>query len=260
MNFIIENKKDLTIFRIQEKRLDASLAPELKSQILMLVAEGKKYLIIDLAQVDTIDSSGIGALLIAHRHTAEHEGFAAFIGVHGNVKDLLQMMQLHKQLYIFSSVQEVLRNLEEVEETEEVKTKTVEEEEEEDIDPLPELDEVDLSAESDLALSEEQLDEASLDVSEFPDETAAEFSEAEEEKEELTPKKPAKTKKSAKVSKPSKASKPAKAKSAKAKSATAKKKSSLKAKSATAKKKSSPKAKSATAKKKSSSTVKSKKK
>jgi anti-sigma B factor antagonist len=247
MNFIIENKKDLTIFRIQEKRLDASLAPELKSQILMLVAEGKKYLIIDLAQVDTIDSSGIGALLIAHRHTAEHEGFAAFIGVHGNVKDLLQMMQLHKQLYIFSSVQEVLRNLEEVEETEEVKTKTVEEEEEEEIDPLPELDEVDLSAESDLALSEEQLDEASLDVSEFPDETAAEFSEAEEEKEELTPKKPAKTKKSAKVSKPSKASKPAKAKSAKAKSATAKKKSS-------------PKAKSATAKKKSSSTVKSKKK
>ena len=227
MNFIIENKKDLTIFRIQEKRLDASLAPELKSQILMLVAEGKKYLIIDLAQVDTIDSSGIGALLIAHRHTAEHEGFAAFIGVHGNVKDLLQMMQLHKQLYIFSSVQEVLHNLEEVEETEEVKTKTVEEEEEEeDIDPLPELDEVDLSAESDLALSEEQLDEASLDVSEFPDETAAEFSEAEEEKEELTPKKPAKTKKSAKVSKPSKASKPAKAKSAKAKSATAKKKSS----------------------------------
>jgi anti-anti-sigma factor len=262
MNFIIENKKDLTIFRIQEKRLDASLAPELKSQILMLVAEGKKYLIIDLAQVDTIDSSGIGALLIAHRHTAEHEGFAAFIGVHGNVKDLLQMMQLHKQLYIFSSVQEVLHNLEEVEETEEVKTKTVEEEEEEeeDIDPLPELDEVDLSAESDLALSEEQLDEASLDVSEFPDETAAEFSEAEEEKEELTPKKPAKTKKSAKVSKPSKASKPAKAKSAKAKSATAKKKSSPKAKSATAKKKSSPKAKSATAKKKSSSTVKSKKK
>jgi len=260
MNFIIENKKDLTIFRIQEKRLDASLAPELKSQILMLVAEGKKYLIIDLAQVDTIDSSGIGALLIAHRHTAEHEGFAAFIGVHGNVKDLLQMMQLHKQLYIFSSVQEVLRNLEEVEETEEVKTKTVEEEEEEDIDPLPELDELDLSAESDLALSEEQLDEASLDVSEFPDETAAEFSEAEEEKEELTPKKPAKTKKSAKVSKPSKASKPAKAKSAKAKSATAKKKSSPKAKSATAKKKSSPKAKSATAKKKSSSTVKSKKK
>ncbi len=248
MNFIIENKKDLTIFRIQEKRLDASLAPELKSQILMLVAEGKKYLIIDLAQVDTIDSSGIGALLIAHRHTAEHEGFAAFIGVHGNVKDLLQMMQLHKQLYIFSSVQEVLHNLEEVEETEEVKTKTVEEEEEEeDIDPLPELDEVDLSAESDLALSEEQLDEASLDVSEFPDETAAEFSEAEEEKEELTPKKPAKTKKSAKVSKPSKASKPAKAKSAKAKSSTAKKKSS-------------PKAKSATAKKKSSSTVKSKKK
>jgi hypothetical protein len=37
MNFVIESKKDITIFRLQEKRLDASLAPELKSQILMLV-------------------------------------------------------------------------------------------------------------------------------------------------------------------------------------------------------------------------------
>lgn len=169
MNFVIESKKDITIFRLQEKRLDASLAPELKSQVLMLVAEGKKYLIIDLAQVDAIDSSGIGALLIAHRHTAEMEGFAAFIGVHGNVKDLLQMMQLHKQLYIFSSVQEVLRNLEEVDEVEDVKAKKIDDDEEE-IDALAELDDVDLAGEGEL-----ELGEGELDAPEFPDESVAEF-------------------------------------------------------------------------------------
>ncbi|MGQ9804595.1 MAG: STAS domain-containing protein [Chlorobiales bacterium] len=174
MNFVIESKKDITIFRLQEKRLDASLAPELKSQVLMLVAQGKKYLIFDLAQVDAIDSSGIGALLIAHRHTAEMEGFAAFIGVHGNVKDLLQMMQLHKQLYIFSSVQEVLRNLEEVDDTEDASAKKGEDDDDE-IDALAEIDEVDLSGEGDL-----ELDVADLDSPEFPDEGITEFSDDEE--------------------------------------------------------------------------------
>ncbi len=194
MNFIIESKKDITIFRLQEKRLDASLAPELKSQVLMLVAEGKKYLIIDLSQVDAIDSSGIGALLIAHRHTAEMEGFAAFIGIHGNVKDLLQMMQLHKQLYIFSSVQEVLRNLEEVDDDEDVKAKKVDDDEEE-IDALAELDDVDIPDAGDI-----ELGEVDLETPEFPDESVAEFSEEEE-----PPKKSSKSNKSKRSTKVSKA-------------------------------------------------------
>ncbi len=193
MNFVIENRKDLTIFRIQEKRLDASLAPELKSQILMLVAEGKKYLIIDLSQVDTIDSSGIGALLIAHRHTAEHEGFAAFIGIHGNVKDLLQMMQLHKQLYIFPSVQAVLRNIEEVDEPEPVQTKTVDDDDE-DIDDLTELDNI--IEEADL-----ELENMDLDINEFPDESSVEAPSDEED----LPKKSSKARKTKKSSKTSKA-------------------------------------------------------
>ncbi|MFQ3597489.1 MAG: STAS domain-containing protein [Chloroherpetonaceae bacterium] len=194
MNFVIESKKDITIFRLQEKRLDASLAPELKSQVLMLVAEGKKYLIIDLAQVEAIDSSGIGALLIAHRHTAEMEGFAAFIGVHGNVKDLLQMMQLHKQLYIFSSVQEVLRNLEEVDDTEDTKSKK-DSDDDDEIDALAELDDVDLSGEGDL-----ELGEGDLDVPEFPDEGVTEFSDDDK------PKKRGKSKRTSKA-KPTKATK-----------------------------------------------------
>lgn len=198
MNFVIESKKDITIFRLQEKRLDALLAPELKSQVLMLVAEGRKYLIFDLAQVDAIDSSGIGALLIAHRHTAEMEGFAAFIGVHGNVKDLLQMMQLHKQLYIFSSVQEVLRNLEEVDDTEDASAKKGEDDDDE-IDALAELDDVDLSGEGDLELSE-----GDLDAPEFPDEGGAEFSDDDK------PKKRGKSKSApkAKSAKPAKKSAP----------------------------------------------------
>lgn len=116
MKLTIEQKKGLTILRLQEKRLDAAVAPHLKSKLAMLIeVEGEKYLVVDLSQVQAIDSSGIGALLLAHRNTLAHDGFAAIIGVNEPVYDLLKMTQLDKQLYIFNSVQDVLNNLETVE-------------------------------------------------------------------------------------------------------------------------------------------------
>lgn len=116
MKLTIEQKKGLTILRLQERRLDAAIAPHFKSKLALLIeAEGEKYLVIDLAQVQGIDSSGIGALLLAHRTTLAHDGFAAFIGVREPVRDLLKMTHLDKQLYIFNSVQDVLNNLETVE-------------------------------------------------------------------------------------------------------------------------------------------------
>lgn len=115
MKFTVETKKDLTIFKLQESRLDATVAPELKSEFIVLIeAEGKKYLIIDLSHVDVIDSSGIGAMLVAHRQTADHDGFAAFVGVRNRVRDLLRMTGLDKQLYIFSSIQEAMSSIETV--------------------------------------------------------------------------------------------------------------------------------------------------
>ncbi|MBC8043317.1 MAG: STAS domain-containing protein [Rhizobacter sp.] len=116
MKFSINTKKELTIFKLDEKRLDASLAPELKSEFVVLIeAEKKRYLIVDLSQVEAMDSSGLGAILMAHRQTVAHGGFAAFIGIRGKVKDLIKMAGLERQLNIFSSVQDVINSLETVE-------------------------------------------------------------------------------------------------------------------------------------------------
>jgi anti-anti-sigma factor len=122
MKFTVETKKDLTIFKLQESRLDAVIAPELKSEFVVLIeAEGKKYLIIDLSHVEVIDSSGIGTMLMAHRQTADHDGFAAFVGVRSRVRDLLRMTGLDKQLFIFSSIQEAISSIETVDSNEEEK-------------------------------------------------------------------------------------------------------------------------------------------
>jgi anti-anti-sigma factor len=218
MKFAIESKKDITIFRLQEKRLDAALAPELKSQfVLMIEAEKKQYLIIDLAQVESIDSSGIGALLVAHRQTAIHDGFAAFIGVKGNVKDLLKMTQLDKQLYIFSSVQDVMRNLEAVE-VEEVDEDEDDEEEEAD-ELLAGIEEI---GDGDIVGDDLPSDDA--EMPEFPDDGGGDA-------DEDGPKKKGKKGKSPKEKKAKKAAKEKPAKEKPAKEKSTKKSSSKKKKS-----------------------------
>ncbi|MDX2127548.1 MAG: STAS domain-containing protein [Chloroherpetonaceae bacterium] len=174
MKFSLDTKKDLTIFKLLEKRLDTTNHIEFKTEILALVETGMHpYLVIDLAQVDAIDSSGIGALLVAHRQTISHDGFAALIGIRQRVHDLLHMTNLDKQLYIFNSIQEVLNNIETVDEDDNPIPKTrgrkkstvVVEDEEDTLEGLPEL--------PDDALAGDDLDALpvadDVEVPEFPD-------------------------------------------------------------------------------------------
>ncbi|ACF14383.1 anti-sigma-factor antagonist [Chloroherpeton thalassium ATCC 35110] len=172
MKFTVETKKELTVFKLHEKRLDASIAPELKSEFVVLIeAEDKKYLIIDLSQVDAIDSSGIGALLMAHRQTADHNGFAAYVGVKNKVRDLLKMTGLDKQLYIFSSLQEALNSIEavdtedqenEVETASAKKSRRSNDEDEDDfLSDIPNIDDIDEES-----FVGEALDESSFETEE----------------------------------------------------------------------------------------------
>ncbi len=172
MKLTIEHKKGLTILKLQEKRLDAAIAPHLKSKLAMLIeVEGEKYLVIDLSQVQAIDSSGIGTLLLAHRNTLAHDGFAAIIGVREPVYDLLKMTQLDKQLYIFNSVQDVLNNLETVETDDD---DIDEDEPEKPSKSSKPASAIDLDESEDLLdeipeLAEENLDELNLDLEEIED-------------------------------------------------------------------------------------------
>ena len=177
MKFTVETKKDLTIFKLQESRLDATIAPELKSEFVVLIeAEGKKYLIIDLSHVEVIDSSGIGTMLMVHRQTADHDGFAAFVGLRSRVRDLLRMTGLDKQLFIFSSIQEAVSSIETVdsddEEEEDVRpakhSAVIDDEEEISDDLLSEIPEI----AGDLPLDDIGSDD--IDESDFSGEEAAE--------------------------------------------------------------------------------------
>jgi len=74
--------------------------------------ESTKNLIIDFSQVKAIDSCGIGSMLLAHQLANQSNGLAIFVSLCKQIKDLLKLTNLDKQLYIFASINEVMTLIE----------------------------------------------------------------------------------------------------------------------------------------------------
>jgi len=108
MNFTIEQDERATIFRPKESRLDSLVASELKAEFLILAQPDVEKLIIDLTDVEYIDSAGLSAFLLARRQQAEHEGDVRLVNPSPDVVSLLQLTQLDRAFPMYDSVEEAL--------------------------------------------------------------------------------------------------------------------------------------------------------
>lgn len=109
MKYSVSNRKDLTIFKIEETVFDVRHARMFCQSIdSILRNKGKKNMIIDLSLVKAIDSCGISSMLLAHQKANQSEGLAIFVSLCQQIKDLLKLSGLDKQLYIFTSLNEVM--------------------------------------------------------------------------------------------------------------------------------------------------------
>ena len=98
-----EQKKNGTTsyLKLNERKLDATVAPELKAEFLILCKpKVSKKLIVDLTDVQFCDSSGLSALLIAEHTMREHGGELHLVNVHKKVMDLIKISQLDRVLSI----------------------------------------------------------------------------------------------------------------------------------------------------------------
>ena len=68
MNFEIKRVDDISIFKLNERRLDTNISGLLKGEFTVLLkVEGVNKLVLDLSEVETCDSSGLSAILVANR-------------------------------------------------------------------------------------------------------------------------------------------------------------------------------------------------
>ncbi len=106
MNYSTEKKENYIILTIKEEKLDSTKAPGLKSELVKFNANGEKYIILDMAEVKYVDSSGLSSILVGNRLCNGAEGKLVLSQVNSHVDKLLEISQL-------KGVLEVVPNLDE---------------------------------------------------------------------------------------------------------------------------------------------------
>ena len=103
MKFEVQKNAASILFKLKERKLDSSIAPELKGEFLLLCNPKIDTLVIDLAAGEFCDSSGLSALLIADRKMKEHGGKVRLAHVHKKVAGLLKISMLDRVFEIQGS-------------------------------------------------------------------------------------------------------------------------------------------------------------
>lgn len=96
MNFETNQKNTVATVRTLVDKLDASNAPELKSELLILNKNGVNTIILDMEVTKYCDSSGLSAVLTANRLCKDSSGKFVLCGLSDNVAGLIKIAQLDR--------------------------------------------------------------------------------------------------------------------------------------------------------------------
>jgi len=113
MNLKTAVKDNVTILRLQDPRLDNVIAADLKAQLLVLIEQGDKDLLIDLAKVEFADSSGLGAILFGIRQARPVNGHIKLVNPQSRVLGLIKIAKLDNVIEAYDDEGEALESFKE---------------------------------------------------------------------------------------------------------------------------------------------------
>ncbi|MCH7400285.1 STAS domain-containing protein [Belliella kenyensis] len=106
MKYTVDKKEQYVVFTPQEEKLDSSLSPKLKSELLTVHAEGYENLILDMSHVKYADSSGLSALLVGNREFNREGGIFVIVAPQEHVLKLIKISMLDKVFTIVDTLEE----------------------------------------------------------------------------------------------------------------------------------------------------------
>ena len=113
MSFKIQKKDNYALVKTSVEKLDTTIAPSLKSELVVLNSDGVQNIIIDLSATRYCDSSGLSAILIANRLCNNVGGILIVTGLQEPVKNLVTISQLDSILNITTSLEDGINLLKE---------------------------------------------------------------------------------------------------------------------------------------------------
>ena len=108
MKYTIDKQEKYSLLRLHEDKLDSSVAPGLKSELITLHAEGVRNIVLDMAEVKYTDSSGLSALLVGNRIVQEDGGIFILTTLSDHTLKLIKISQLDSVPNIVPKVEEAI--------------------------------------------------------------------------------------------------------------------------------------------------------
>ena len=108
MKYTIDKQEKYSLLRLHEDKLDSSVAPGLKSELITRHAEGVRNIVLDMAEVKYTDSSGLSALLVGNRIVQEDGGIFILTTLSDHTLKLIKISQLDSVLNILPKVEEAI--------------------------------------------------------------------------------------------------------------------------------------------------------
>ena len=108
MKYTLEKNDKYTLFQLHEEKLTSLVAPDLKTELVKLNAEGTSNIILDLGDVKYTDSSGLSSILVGNRVCQNDNGTFVLARLSDHVNKLIQISQLDTILNITPTVEEAI--------------------------------------------------------------------------------------------------------------------------------------------------------
>jgi anti-sigma B factor antagonist len=86
--------------------VDMATTPQLRDELLGLVGEGHRHLVLDVSGVPFLDSTGLGVLMEVHRRLRDNDGAVALVGARPALIRLLTITNLSRALPVYRSVED----------------------------------------------------------------------------------------------------------------------------------------------------------
>ena len=98
------------VVRVLAPRLDATSAPLLRRRIEELIRDGRSRLVLDISNVESIDSNGLRTLVFALKRLGSHQDLA-ISGAQGGVMNMLKLTRLYQLFNIFPNSEQAIAAL-----------------------------------------------------------------------------------------------------------------------------------------------------
>ena len=112
MKIDIAEQNGTAVVRPTSQRVDLEVAGEFRAALVQLIDQGHRHLIVDMSDVNFVDSSGLGALVSALKalKVLKGGGDVRLANVQPPVVTLLEIIRLHRVFASYPTVEQAVQS------------------------------------------------------------------------------------------------------------------------------------------------------